>query len=144
MNTFNSNHVALGNDANWEIYETFFQTAELMVSKGISLVIEAAFQHKLWAPKLEHLQNLSRMTIVVCTVDPLLARSRFMARSLSDPTRERFHGDRAVHAAKEGTWLPIGDYYPPRLITPTLCVDTTDGYRPGMEEIVSFAMQSTR
>lgn len=84
------------------------------------------------------------MSIVICTVDPLLARSRFIERGLADPTRNRFHGDRAVHAAKEGIQLPIGDYNPPRLSTPTLYVETTDGYRPGMEEIVFFVMQPTK
>lgn len=139
----NSDHDALGSDVNWEIYETFFQIVELMVSRGISLVVEAAFQHKLWVPKLEPLRNLSKMAIVICTVDPRLARSRCIARSQSDPTRERFHGDRAVHAAQEGIRLSIRTYNPPKLSTPTLYVDTTDGYCPSMEEIVLFVMQST-
>ena len=141
VNTMNGSHDALGDDVNRGIYETFFQAVELMVSKGISLVVEAAFQHKLWAPKLEPLLDLTRMSLVICAVDPPIARARFIERGLADPMRERFHGDRAVHAAKEGIRLPIGDYNPPRLSAPTLCVDTTDGYRPGMKEIVSFVMQ---
>lgn len=141
VNTINASHDALGNDMNRGIYETFFQAVELMVSSGISLVVEAAFQHKLWAPKLEPLQDLTRMSVVICTVDPSIARARFLERGLADPTRERFHGDRAVPAAKEGIPLPAGDYDPPRVSTPTLCVDTTDGYHPNMEEIVSFVMQ---
>lgn len=139
----NANHEALGNDANRAIYETFFQAVELMVSKRISLVIEAAFQHKLWAPRLEPLQSLSRMSLLICTVDPLLARSRFIERGLADPTRKRFHGDQAVpaeKAEKKEVGLPLGNYDPPRLATPTLPIDTTDGYRPGMEAIVSFVM----
>ena len=140
VNTTNSNHDALGNDVNREIYETFFQAVELLVSKGISLVIEAAFQHKLWVPKLESLQHLSRMSIVICALDPLLARSRFIERATTDPTRKRFHGDQVVSAANQGDRLPIENYDPPRLSTPTLHVDTTNGYRPSMEEIVSFVM----
>ncbi len=136
VNTVNGSHDALGSDVNRQIYETFFQAVEWMISKEISLVVEAAFQHKLWAPKLEPLQDLSRMSIVICTIDPLLARSRFTERCLADSTRERFHGDRTVSAA-------IADYDPLRLSTPTLHVDTTGGYRPGMEEIVSFVMRST-
>lgn len=85
------------------------------------------------------------MSIVVCTLDPLLARSRFMERCLADPTRERFHGDRAaVPAAHEETGLLVANYDPPRLSVPTLSVDTTDGYRPGRDEIVSFVMQATQ
>lgn len=106
VNTMNCNHDALGNDVNRGIYETFFQAVELMVANGISPVVEAAFQHKLWAPKLESLQALTRMPVVICTVDPPIARARFIERGLADPMRERFHGDRAVHAAKEGFNFP--------------------------------------
>ena len=141
VNTMNGNHDALGNDVNRGIYETFFRAVELMVTNGISLVVEVAFQHKLWASKLEPLQALTRMLVVICTVDPPLARERFIERGLADPMRERFHGDRAVHAAREGIRLPIEDYNPPRLSVPTLCVDTMDGYHPGMEEVVSFVMR---
>ena len=142
VNTMNANHNALGDDVNRGIYETYFQAVELMLSKRISLVVEAAFQHKLWAPKLEPLQDLSRMSLLICNVDPLLAKSRFVERGLADPVRERFHGDQAVPAEKEGVRLLIENYDPPRLSTATMSVDTTDGYRPGMEAIVSFVMSS--
>jgi predicted kinase len=141
VNTAGSNHVALGKDANWEVYETFFQAIELLLRRGITLVAEAAFQHKLWAPKLEPLQALCRQRIVVCAVDPRQARARFIARGLADPHRERFHGDRAVHAAREGAALPVGHYDPPRLAVPTLEVDTTNSYRPDLAGIVAFARQ---
>ena len=141
VNTRNGSHDALGIDANREVYDTFFQAVELMVSRGISLVIEAAFQHKLWAPKLEPLQGLSRMSLVICAVDPVLARSRFVERALADPTRKRFHGDQPVPAPDDGLNLFIENYDPPRLAAPTLFVDTTNGYRPGMEDIVSFVMR---
>jgi predicted kinase len=142
VNTLEGSHDTLNDDVNRRVYETFFQVVELMASNGISLVIEAAFQHKLWAPKLEPLQDLSRMSLVICTVDPLLARSRFIERSLTDPARKRFHGDRFEDAEKTGSQPSIENYDPPRLSTPTLSVDTTDGYRPGLEAIVSFAMRS--
>ena len=142
VNTANSSHESLGKDVNRDIYDTFFQAVELLLTKGITLVIEAAFQHKLWFAKLEHLQKISEICILLCSIDPPLARSRFIQRGLSDSNRERFHGDRAVHAAKDGIQLPIGEYDPPRLSVPTLEVDTTKGYQPEMEEIVSFVMRS--
>ncbi|MEI6085332.1 MAG: hypothetical protein WCS70_13680 [Verrucomicrobiota bacterium] len=125
----------------WGIYETFFQTVELVLTKGITLVAEAAFQHKLWAPKLESLQAISRVRIVICSTDPNLARSRFIERGLADTNRERFHGDKAVHAAKEGVALPVGSYDPPHLPVPTLHVDTTNGYQPDMASILTFVQQ---
>ncbi len=122
-----------------EIYATFFETIELLLRRRITLVAEAAFQHKLWGPKLEPLREIARVRIVVCSVDPELARARHIERGLADPGRERFHGDHAVQAAREGRVLPIGAYDPPRVDVPTLAVDTSDGYRPGFEAIVSFA-----
>jgi predicted kinase len=118
-----------GDIAERGVYETFFDTVTLLLNRRVTLVAEAAFQHKLWAPKLEPLREIARVRIVVCTVDPALARSRHVERGLADPARERFHHDRAMHADREGRELPIGEYDPPRIDVPTLTVDTSDGYR---------------
>jgi predicted kinase len=131
-----------GDDVAWRVYETFFDTLTLLLSRRITLVAEAAFQHKLWAPKLQPLRDIARIRIVVCAVDPELARARHIERGRADPARERFHDDRALQAAWESQRereLPIEDYDPPHLDVPTLTVDTSDGYRPAFEAIVSFA-----
>ncbi len=119
--------------------EAFFKSIELLLRNGVSLVAEAAFQHKLWAPNIEPLLAAAAVRVVVCSVDAELARSRHIQRGLADPDRERYHGDPAVQAFREGRNLPIGEYDPPRLGVPTLPVDTTDGYRPDFDQIVSFA-----
>jgi predicted kinase len=142
VHTTGGTHASLGPDVNLHLYNIFFDMVDFVVSKNISVVIEAAFQHKVWAPKLTHLAEIARVSIIVCTIDPKLARSRFIERDLADPARERFHGDNAVHATKDGIELLIGDYDPPRMDLPTLTVDTTDGYKPTLNQIVSFAMQS--
>jgi predicted kinase len=141
VHTMGGTHASLGQEINVRLYNIFFETVEFVISKGLSVVIEAAFQHKLWAPKLTHLAEVARLSIVVCTVDPNLARSRFIERSLADPARERFHGDNAAHAAKEGIELLITQYQPPEMDLPILTVDTTDGYNPMLDQIASFAMR---
>jgi predicted kinase len=141
VNTSNRNHEQLGPEANAEVFEAFFQAINLMLSRGISLVAEAAFQHKLWAEQLETISQTTKVAIVICSVDATMARERFIARGLADSSRERFHGDRAVHAAKKGSHLPLGSYDPPSLSVPTLTVDTSNGYNPPIEEIASFAMK---
>ena len=140
VNAANSSHAELADNVNGAIYETFFEAIELMLSKGISLVAEAAFQHKLWAPRLKPLCRVSKVAIIICVVDAKLARARFIERGLANSARERFHGDGAVHAAREGIELPIGEYIPPDLAVPMVCVDTTDGYNPSIDELASFAI----
>jgi len=129
-----------GSEDERHVYNAFFDTVELLLRRRITLVAEAAFQHKLWAGKLEPLREIARVRIVICVVDPQLARTRHVERSLADPERERFHHDRAWQEAREGRELPIGDYDPPHLVDlPTLNVDTSDGYQPPFETIVTFA-----
>jgi predicted kinase len=128
-----------GDDIALGVYEVFFDTVQLLLGRRITLIAEAAFQHRRWAPRLNPLQEMARIRIVLCTIDPALARSRHIERGVADPERERFHHDRAVQAAREGRALPIGDYDPPHLEMPTLAVDTTEGYQPGFEAILSFA-----
>ena len=119
--------------------DVFFKAVELLLQQGVTLVAEAAFQHKLWAPRLEPLLAKATTRVILCDVDPEVARSRHIDRGLADPERERFHGDQAVQAAREGRRLPIGSYDPPKFDVPTLIVDTTDGYRPQLNSIVAFA-----
>lgn len=122
-----------------QAYDAFFSVVELLLRHRVTLIAEAAFQHERWAQKLEPLRQVGHIRIVLCTIDPQLARARNIARGLADPERERFHGDRPVLAAREGRELPIGEYDPPHLDVPSLKVDTTDGYKPAFESIVSFA-----
>jgi predicted kinase len=130
--------VAAGDDVALRANDAFFDTIRLLLDRRVTLVAEAAFQHKIWGPRLDELRETARVRIIVCQVDPRLARARHVERGLADPARERFHPDRVVQAAREGQELPIGDYDPPRLDVPMLKVDTSDGYRPAFEQIVSF------
>jgi predicted kinase len=140
VTTVHSSHAVLGTDANRRVYETFFEAVELLLANSITLVIEAAFQHTLWAPKLEPLVEMARIRLVICAIDPTVARARMIQRSVADVERERYHGDWAVQAARAGIEVPISSYEPPRLAVPTLTVDTADGYRPTLDQIVHFAL----
>ncbi|RYG25126.1 ATP-binding protein [bacterium] len=109
--------------------EAFFDTIRLLLERKVTLAAEAAFQHRLWAPRLEELQKIAKVRIVVCSINVELARSRHAERSASDASRGRYHDVG-----------PLAETYdPPGFDLPTLIVDTSDGYRPGFEEIVAFA-----
>jgi hypothetical protein len=132
------NTTAQRDDVAWPVCETFFDVVKLLLTRRITLVAEAAFQHKLWAPKLEPLREVARIRIVLCDVDPELAHSRHVQRGLADPARERLH-DRAWQAAREGVAPSSRNYDPPHLDVPTLRVDASNGYQPNLEAIAAFA-----
>jgi predicted kinase len=142
VNTRQSSHESLGKDVNQKIYTTFFEILEFLLLKQITLIAEAAFQHNLWEPPLKKLSEISKIKIIICTVDPQLARSRFVQRGLSDPNRLRFHGDWGVRAIQEGIKVPLKNYDPPLLPIPTLEVNTNDGYFPNLDEIESFLLEA--
>lgn len=122
-----------------KVYDAFFGAIRHMVDHEITVVAEAAFQHRAWANGLDGLMRAARVRVIQCEVTAELARTRQVERGLADPRREWFHGDPLVQAARDGVELPLEEYEPPRLEVPTLAVDTTDGYRPGMEAIAAFA-----
>jgi len=110
--------------------DVFFDVLALMLGRGVTLVAEAAFQHNVWAARLEPLRAVARLRIVVCEIDPERALARRTARARADADRQRFHPERTDVTA---------GYDPPRLDVPTLLVDTSDGYQPAFESIVEFA-----
>jgi len=105
---------------------------DLLVRSGVSTVAEAAFQDHVWRKRLEPLLDRVWLRIVNCTVDPDLARRRVWQRSRDNPLR-RAHAD-------PGPDRPPGSSAFTRisLEVPTLAVDTADGYRPGLDQIVAF------
>ena len=125
---------APGGSIVWEIYEVFFETVELLLKNNVTLVADAAFQHKLWAPKLELLREKARIRIVHCQIDAELAYVRKVQRTKADPARTRFYEDTKSD--------PLSSYDPPHMDLPILTVDTSDGYLPVFEDIVSFARKN--
>jgi predicted kinase len=116
----------------------FFDTVANLVCQRVTLVAEAAFQHRRWAPRLEPLLNLARVRVIICHVTPALARDRRVDRVLTDPARARFHPDPFVQPSSAD--VPPDSYDPPRLGVPTLTVDTSAGYEPPFSALVDFAL----
>jgi predicted kinase len=108
----------------------FFGVLDLLVRAGVTTVAEAAFQDHVWRPRLEPLQGVARLRIVHCTVAADLALRRVQERGRDNPLR-RAHADSAA-LPSEGTFVRVA------MDAPSLEVDTTDGYRPGLDQIVAF------
>jgi predicted kinase len=139
INTLQLSHSQLGRSVDLHVYDTFFETIELLISKKISIVIEAAFQDKLWRPKLLNLLEKAAIRIIICHTSLHLIKARFSNRLLNYPDREKFHGDRSINEEQFASLTE--NYTPVNMEAPTLLVDTTENYHPGIEEIIKFIRQ---
>ena len=132
-------HRELPPETNGLVTDHFFVTLQQHLSAGISLIAEAAFQHRVWASRLPDIQAIGQAICVVCTLDESLAAERHLQRGLHDPWREYFHGDLNVTNFREsGVMAPPAPYQQPELDIPTLAVNTASAYSPPLVDIVAF------
>jgi predicted kinase len=107
----------------------FFGVLELLLTAGVTTVAEAAFQDLVWRPYLTPMRSFARVRIVHCVVDEEVAVRRALGR-----------GARAAHA-DQGAAERLRQHRSfdrIALDVPSMEVDTTTGYRPGIEQITAF------
>ncbi len=139
VTTFGVKHDELPADTNRQVTDLFFEIVKHYLAGDVSVVVEAAFQHKVWEPRLEPIRETADIFIVLCTVDDATAGDRALQRGMANPDREFYHGDhRVVHYRTTGEVLTPAAYDPPNFDLPTINVSTVDGYSPSIEEIVSW------
>jgi predicted kinase len=122
-------------------FKAFFGVVRLLLSSGATVVAEAAFQDKLWRPELEPLLDLAELRVVHCVVDPALARERIARRAADNAGGRKAHADALLLEALESGTLSLEAFEPIAPVAPSIRVDTTDGYHPGLDEIVAFVDQ---
>lgn len=121
-------HAGTPDDGYLHTLETFFRVLEVMARGGVTAVVEAAFQDRLWRPRLPMLAALAPLRIIRCAPPPGVVRARLAARMATDAA----HDDAAL-LARPKPWEPV------TLDVPTLVVDTAEGYRPSLAAIAEFA-----
>lgn len=137
VNTFGVKHDQLPSDTDGLVTNFFFSLVNQYLAGNISVVIEAAFQHKVWEPRMSELVELSSPLIVLCSVDETVAARRHLQRGLENPNREFYHSDnRVVHYRKTGEFLSPANYEAPKFDVPTIEVSTDGEYAPSIDEIV--------
>jgi len=117
-------------------FPLFFATLDLLLRSGVSVVAEAAFQDFRWRPQLTPLLDIADLRIVQCHVTATTAHGRIERRAGEQATR-RAHADSSLadpaeHAASHDGFVRL------RMDVPTIDLDTSDGYRPDLDEIVAF------
>jgi uncharacterized membrane protein len=114
----------------------FFGVLDLLIRAGVTTVAEAAFQDRVWRPRLEPFHGLARIRVVHAVVAADVAFQRILQRTAQNPMR-RAHadptcGDAASHAQAHSAFDRVG------IDAPWVEVDTTDGYHPALSEVVAF------
>ncbi|MFG2487846.1 AAA family ATPase [Streptomyces virginiae] len=123
-------------------YTAFFGAVERALAAGQSVIAEAAFQHRLWAPGLERVTaGGATVRVVLCMAPVSVTGQRIVSRAgqvppLSAHTDPAMFGLIARGELSHDGWVPI------QLDVPVLEVDTTDGYQPPLELIEAFASRS--
>ncbi len=137
VNTFGVRHDELPPDTNGRATELFFRLVGNYLEGNISIVIEAAFQHKVWEPRMAKMIELADPFIIRCAVDDAVAARRYLERGLADENREYYHGDNmVVHYRNTGEILPYAEFTQPKFDLPTIKVSTDGEYVPGIDDIV--------
>jgi predicted kinase len=118
-----------GDELTMRTLPVFFGVLELLLTAGVTTVAEAAFQDRVWRPNLTPLLPIARVRIVHCVVDAEVAVARALGR-----------GVRAAHAdpAPAEQQRRHRDFDRVALKVPWIEVDTTSGYRPGIDRITAF------
>jgi 2-phosphoglycerate kinase len=137
VNTYGIKHDQLPPDTNGLVSDLFFGIVNQYLAGKISVVIEAAFQHKVWELRMPKILELASPLIVICSVDDAVAARRHLQRGLENPNREFYHGDKRVAYYREtGEISPPDSYTAPKFNVPTIQVSTDGEYIPCIDEIV--------
>ncbi|MCI8442966.1 MAG: ATP-binding protein [Provencibacterium sp.] len=135
IHTQGAGHSELPPNTNKIVTDVFFNMLEMLVSSGVSVIAEAAFQHGMWTAGLEGFIEQAELRLLICGVNGETARERCLRRAKEDRLRRYFHGS---SGASDETIPP---YNAPALPVPTLHVDTSNGYAPKMDEIVNILFE---
>ncbi len=128
---------APGDELTIRTLPVFFDVVELLLRAGVTTIADAAFQDHVWRPRLEPFRGLAHLRIVHCVAPHEVAFRRILQRS-QDTLVRRAHAD-------PGPGHDLADFAQQRdafdrvsAEAPWMEVDTTDGYQPGLNEIVRF------
>jgi predicted kinase len=146
VNTYGVKHDQLPADANAVVSNFFFDIVNQYLPNKVSIIMEAAFQHNVWEPRIAKIAEIGSPFIIVCSIDGEIAARRHLQRGLDDPSREFYHGDRRVSVYKAtGAMAPAGQYEAPDCNVPTVRVSTNGVYSPTIDEIVKkIHLQNTK
>jgi predicted kinase len=118
-------------------YALFYQTIELWLRAGVSLIAEDSFPRDRSASALRALIPLAHAVVIHCDTSDEEAQRRFCTREGANPRARPDLRTAIVKQMERGTY-PWRMFDPFDLGVPALRVDTTSGYVPGLDAIIAF------
>ena len=97
------------------------------------------FQDRLWRIGLEPLTSLAQLRIVQCKVDPAVGRER---RDVAHETSGARAHARIIGESVEDWAAAYASFDRLSIPAPSIDIDTTDGYVPGLAEIAAFVLRA--
>ena len=128
---------APGDELTMRTLPVFFGVLDVLLRAGVTAVAEAAFQDHVWRPRLAPLRELAQLRIVHCVVSDEVAFRRVVQRGQDNPVR-RVHADPRPDRDLAEFVRQRRAFTRVALAAPWIEVDTTDGYQPGLDDIVRF------
>ena len=142
VSTYGVTHDQLPENTNGLVSEFFFDIVNQYLAANISVVIEAAFQHQVWEPRIPRILELSSPWIVLCVADDAALGKRLLRRELENPNRAFYHGAKTVAHYRETGEILSPEYVAPKFNVPTIQVSTDGQYVPTVDEIVKQIQSS--
>lgn len=128
---------------NYPTLDAFFGVLKVLLQAGVTIVAEAAFQDRLWRPNLEPLASIAQIRVIRCTTPAGIAHDRIVHR-VQESAHRTAHADHDLLEAIAAGEHSLESFVPISLDVPTLTVDTSDGYSPGLRDIASFIRASAQ
>ncbi len=116
----------------------FFEVLRVLLEASVTVVAEAAFQDRLWRGGLDPLVGLAQFRVVRCRVDAATSFERASARAAVRQSHLKAHGDSTIGIGIAAWAQSFEAFQHISLPVPSIDVDTSDGYDPGVNEIVDF------
>ena len=85
VNTFGVKHDRLPKDTNGIVNEVFFEAILNLLKGNVSILVEAAFQHKLWDLVVPRINEIALTYIIVCELDAEISARRHLKEGWQIP-----------------------------------------------------------
>jgi len=119
-------------------YAVLYTLLEQLLQADMSLIVESNFSHGTSEPELIRVAANARIAQIHCQTSHEEVFRRYRERAESGTRHPGHHDTDAETIADLETSLRGNRHEPLSLDAPLLIVDTTDGYRPGIDEITAF------